>query len=106
MLSDIVRFKVDFNNRRHDRVVASFRYASSARIPDIGDTVELYDDEGNGCEGTIARVAGRIVEVAPDWRTWRTTDVPREAGFRSGWDADSGQTALTTGGITSEPVPG
>lgn len=104
MISDTVAFKVDFNNREHDHVLASLRYASSARVPDVGDRVELYDDEGNACQGIVAGVSGRIVEVAPDWRTWRTTAVVGEAGFRPAWDTDS-RAPVTGGGITTELTP-
>jgi hypothetical protein len=71
LLSDALTFEVDYNDRDKDgRLMASMRFASSARFPDPGETVWTGDDEGNGCWGTVAAVDGLIVYIDLARETW------------------------------------
>jgi hypothetical protein len=68
---DLITFEVDFNDRNKDgRLLASMRFASGAVFPRPGERVWTYDDEGNGCEGTVYSVDGLIVTITLDRSTW------------------------------------
>jgi hypothetical protein len=76
MLTDVLSFEVDFNDLDRDgRLMASMRFASSVRIPDVGEPVWVADDEGNGCRGTVAAVEGLIIYVELDQLTWTSNIV-------------------------------
>jgi hypothetical protein len=68
--------EVDFNNMDSaDRVVASVRYSSQLRPPDLGEWVRLNDPEGNSCIGKIEELRNLVVAVRPDWTTWQSVVV-------------------------------
>lgn len=67
-----ISFDVDFNDRDKDgRLRASMRFASTGRVPDLGETVWIADDDGHRCRGTVSEVDGLIVHIDLDRSTWR-----------------------------------
>jgi hypothetical protein len=68
----MLRLWADFNGIEDQTVWTSLRRKSF--VPDgepwIGQRVELWDHEGNVCQGTVARVNYPIVYVDLDLSTW------------------------------------
>jgi hypothetical protein len=77
MLQDTLTIDVDFNDvDLQGRLMATRRFASSLRKPDVGEWAFLVDDEGNRCWGRVERVDGLIVYLALDRSTWERITAP------------------------------
>jgi len=82
---------VDFNNLKDDeRLPTTLRYATGPRKPGVGDWVHIMDSDGDSCLAQVLRVEGMLVEVRPDWSTWKasaprwsTWSPPRQAAKRT-----------------------
>jgi hypothetical protein len=73
---DELVYEVDFNARDADgNVFASMTFASSARVPAIGEWVRMEDGEGDKCGGAVLRVDAPTVVIAADMSTWTSTTV-------------------------------
>lgn len=82
-----MRLWTDFNYMENeDRVWADLTQAGFYLEEElqVGRKAELFDGLGYECTGTIVQVDtnNRMVEVEPDWSTWRSTKRPgRNRGF-------------------------
>jgi len=66
-------FRVDFNNVADDGLlvkVSSRHVQGVYEAPEPGDSVFLFDDEGNECYGHVDHVRGKIIYVKLDESTW------------------------------------
>lgn len=64
-------YHADFNSLLEDgSLTVSRRYESSHRTPQIGESVELTDYEGNRCCGDVLSVSDKAVRVAVDLESW------------------------------------
>lgn len=36
--------------------------------------VDLYDGDGNTCDGTVVRIEGVLAWVLPDWQSWKPVE--------------------------------
>lgn len=72
-LTGAARLWVDFNEVYDgDYVWTSVRQTPAWHgMPQMGDHVELYDDDGVTCIGIVRHVEGPIVAFKIDWSTWR-----------------------------------
>jgi hypothetical protein len=69
-----MRLRVDFNQREEDGTVwVTMRDTGFVEDDCLrsGVAVELWDDDGDACFGTVMRVEGGIMFVKPDYSTWR-----------------------------------
>lgn len=76
-----MRLWTDFNYMEdEDRVWANLDLAESYCEVELraGQKAELFDGLGYECTGTIVAVdlLNRMVELEPDWDTWRSTKRP------------------------------
>lgn len=70
-IKDTITFEVDFNDRDSDgRLLASMRFASGPRVPEVGEWVWTADDEGHSCVGRVVALDGLIVHIELDRATW------------------------------------
>jgi hypothetical protein len=68
----VLRLWADFNEVEEEILWTSLRRVSFVPEgePEIGQRVELYDHEGNACQGIVTKVRGPIVWVRLDLSTW------------------------------------
>jgi hypothetical protein len=75
----------DFNSRDADGgFKVSLRFAASPEIPEKGEWVRLYDDEGNAVLGSVEKVDGLIAYVRPEMTTWSSTEIEIDSPVSSG----------------------
>lgn len=60
---------VDFNTRDEQGHVPA-HVGTLDQPPVLGDLIDAVDDEGNRCIARIAGIAGSIIALAPEWRTF------------------------------------
>jgi hypothetical protein len=71
--------RVDFNNVADDGVLVkgSLRHADDPNhAAEPGESIFLYDGEGNDCYGYVDHVEGQIVYVRLDDSTWHAAGEP------------------------------
>jgi hypothetical protein len=72
-----------------------------------GQSVVLFDDEGNTCEGTVERVDERLTWLRPDPSTWTPgSPVAPPAVWRPRTPAALPEVARTVGSPDSGPMTG
>lgn len=87
--------RTDFNSVDDERrFIASLRFAESAARPTEGESVFLYDQEGNSVRGVVDRIEGMIVHVRPEMATWSSTAItieisPKPTREAPSWTTDA-----------------
>jgi hypothetical protein len=62
----------DFSDKRPgNRLRSSVRFLEGQRVPVVGESVHLKDDEGNRCAAVVAGLRGNIIDLDPDWNSFR-----------------------------------
>ena len=71
-MNEVATLFADFNDKmRSERLYSSLRFLGGQREPTVGELVLVTDDDGNQCNAVVAEINGRIVELDPDWATFR-----------------------------------
>lgn len=70
------RLWVDWNEvYDDDHVWTSLRQMGAVLVPEVGETVELCDADGDMCWGVVEQVRGPIIHARLKWDTWRSAPV-------------------------------